>query len=321
MSSEEPELVDWSPENSKGMIESIKKRDLHLKKMIINHPSVTKRSMTKSPIHMCLKVIIVDQLFPQINKILSRGEKLPLKESLKLSIIKDNEELNKKKIIESLFGSGSSLKNNMNRDGQPINIFGGVEYIFKTTTKKILGPNLEVEENILNHIIIRGLESKKPLDLIPNMVTAIEMLFHPMKRVDIDKIIEESEIEITKGALQKIIDKDFQFEVARRLKSMRFPSIMDRIRDLHAYVEGSGSGAGAGASAGPGGRSKKSKSKKGKSNKSNSKGKSNKGKGNKSKGNKGKGNKSKGNKSKGNKSKGNKSKGKRNNSKSKKNRK
>jgi len=310
MSSEEPEMVVWSANNSKGMIESIKKRDLHLKKMIINHPSVTKRSMTKSPIHMCLKVIIVDQLFPQINKILSRGEKLPLKESLKLSIIKDSEELNKKKIIESLFGSGSSLKNNMNRDGQPINIFGGVEYIFKTTTKKILGPNLEVEENILNHIIIRGLESKKPLDLIPNMVTAIEMLFHPMKRVDIDKIIEESEIEITKGALQKIIDKDFQFEVARRLKSMRFPSIMDRIRNLHEYVEGSG--AGAGASAGPGGRSKKSKGKgkKGKSSKSISKGKKSNSKG---KSNKGKGNKSN--------SKGNKSKGKRNNSKSKKNRK
>jgi hypothetical protein len=294
MSSEEYEIVEWGPENSKGKIESDLIQDLHLKNMIIKHPSVKKRSMTESPIHMCLKVIIVDQLFPQINKILSRGEKLPLKERIKLSIIKDSEELNKKKIIESLFVSGLSLKNTKNRDGKPINIFAGVEYIFKTTTKKyifktttkkILDPNLEVEENILNHIIIRGLKSKKSLDLIPNMVTAIEMLFHPMNREDIDKIIEESEIEITKADLQKIIDKDFQFEVARILKSIRFPSIMDRIRNLHEYVEGSGAGAGAGAA----GRSKKgkgpaSRSKKGNSNSKKGKSNSKKGKSNSKKG-------------------------------------
>ena len=235
--------VKFTSENISGLQQQNK--DTELANLIRTQTIVLQKLGDKTQqIHMCLKVMIVEQLFNRLRFI---KKHLNPKEKVLAEVLLEGKKLFMDDILKKLEGSGAELRNNLSRDGDEINILEVAELMIKriprTFTNSIRGKTrLEIDDYILDLVILRSLNSlsgkMRPKDFISSASSTIEGLFHPFRDNDIDDILEQAETEVRRELLQKLHEQQRMVEIKMRLKALMGPSFEERFAALKSNGPG-----------------------------------------------------------------------------------
>jgi len=215
--------VKFTSENISGLQQQNK--DTEMANLIRTQPIVLQKlGDNTQQIHMCLKVMIVEQLFNRLRFI---KKHLNPKEKVLAEVLLEGKKLFMDDILKKLEGSGAELRNNLNRDGDAMNILEVavlmVKRIPRTFTNSIRGKTrLEIDDYILDLVILRSLNSlsgkMRPKDFISSASSTIEGLFHPYRENDIEDILEQAETEVRRELLRKLHEQQRMVEIKMRLK-------------------------------------------------------------------------------------------------------
>ena len=235
--------VKFTSENISGLQQQNK--DTELANLIRTQTIVLQKLGDKTQqIHMCLKVMIVEQLFNRLRFI---KKHLNPKEKVLAEVLVEGKKLFMDDILKKLEGSGAELGNNLNRDGDAINILEVAELMIKriprTFTNSIRGKTrLEIDDYILDLVILRSLNSlsgkMRPKDFISSASSTIEGLFHPFRDNDIDDILEQAETEVRRELLRKLHEQQRMVEIKMRLKALMGPTFEERFAALKSNGPG-----------------------------------------------------------------------------------
>ena len=188
--------------------------------------------------------MIVEQLFTRLRFI---KKHLNQKEKVLAEVLVEGKKLFMDDILKKLEGSGAELRNNLNRDGDAMNILEVAELMVKriprTFTNSIRGKTrLEIDDYILDLVILRSLNSlsgkMRPKDFISSASSTIEGLFHPFRDNDIEDILEQAETEVRRELLRKLHEQQRMVEIKMRLKALRGPTFEERFAALKSNGPG-----------------------------------------------------------------------------------
>ena len=229
--------VEFSQENISGLKKQ--KDQFDLASIIRSQPIVLHKLGDKNPpIHMCLKVMIVEQLFKRLRSI---RKHLKQKEQVLVDVLLEGKMSFMEDIFKNLKGSGAELRNNLDRDGEPMNILEMAELMVKRVPKSITNSiigitRLEIDEYFLDLIILRSLNSlsgkMRTKDFIKSASSTIEGLFHPYRENDIEDILEQAETEVRRELLRKLHEQQKMVELKMRLKALKGPTFEERLAAL-----------------------------------------------------------------------------------------
>ena len=235
--------VKFTSENISGLQQQ--NRDTNMANLIRTQPIVLQKlGDNTQQIHMCLKVMIVEQLFNRLRFI---KKHLNPKEKVLAEVLVEAKQLFMDDILKKLEGSGAELRNNLNRDGDAINILEMAELMVKriprTFTNSIRGKTrLEIDDYILDLVILRSLNSlsgkMRTKDFISGASSTIEGLFHPFRDNDIEDILEQAETEVRRELLRKLHEQQRMVEIKMRLKALQGPTFEERFAALKSNGPG-----------------------------------------------------------------------------------
>ena len=229
--------VEFSQENISGLKKQ--KDQFDLASIIKNQPIVLHKLGDKNPpIHMCLKVMIVEQLFKRLRSI---RKHLKQKEQVLVDVLLEGKMSFMEDIFKNLKGSGAELRNNMDRNGEPMNILEMAELMVKRIPRTLTNSirritRLEIDEYFLDLIILRSLNSlsgkMRTKDFVRSTSSTIEGLFHPYRENDIEDILEQAETEVRRELLRKLHEQQKMVELKMRLKALKGPTFEERLAAL-----------------------------------------------------------------------------------------
>ena len=229
--------VEFSRENISGLKKQ--KDQFDLASIIRSQPIVLHKLGDKNPpIHMCLKVMIIEQLFKRLSSI---RKHLKQKEQVLVDVLIEGKMSFMEDIFKNLKGSGAELRNNMDRNGEPMNILEMAELMVKRVPKSITNSirgitRLEIDEYFLDLIILRSLNSlsgkMRTKDFVRSASSTIEGLFHPYRENDIEDILEQAETEVRRELLRKLHEQQKMVELKMRLKALKGPTFEERLAAL-----------------------------------------------------------------------------------------
>lgn len=229
--------VEFSQENISGLKKQ--KDQFDLASIIRSQPIVLHKLGDKNPtIHMCLKVMIIEQLFKRLRYI---RKHLKQKEQVLVDVLLEGKMSFMEDIFKNLKGSGAELRNNLDRDGEPMNILEMAELMVKRIPRTITNSirritRLEIDEYFLDLIILRSLNSlsgrMRTKDFVRSASSTIEGLFHPYRENDIEDILEQAETEVRRELLRKLHEQQKMVELKMRLKALKGPTFEERLAAL-----------------------------------------------------------------------------------------
>ena len=229
--------VEFSQENISGLKKQ--KDQFDLASIIRSQPIVLHKLGDKNPpIHMCLKVMIIEQLFKRLRSI---RKHLKQKEQVLVDVLLEGKMSFMEDIFKNLKGSGAELRNNMDRNGEPMNILEMAELMVKRIPRTLTNSirritRLEIDEYFLDLIILRSLNSlsgkMRTKDFVRSASSTIEGLFHPYRENDIEDILEQAETEVRRELLRKLHEQQKMVELKMRLKALKGPTFEERLAAL-----------------------------------------------------------------------------------------